>query len=226
MRVLSPCLASWFISLAMLLALATPSAAETTPATPFSARYQLEVSGWPNTTVGHRLTRESGHWQSHMEASLAVAQGSERSRFIIEDGNVTAINYASGYSLMGIGNDYRLTPEELTHLPDRQTALFELSRRAIAGQDCTTGKGCRLDYLDHRGRPERIDYRLLEPVPLSLPAGEFEAVTVEVTEPDEPERRLVFHFHSELPGLLLGMEYHRDGERRSRLALSALSLAQ
>lgn len=226
MRVTSLRVLPWFTGLVSLLALVTPGAAEPTPPTPFSARYQLEVSGWPNATIDHRLSHEGGHWQSQMQASVAVAQGSERSRFIVEDDSVRALHYSSDYSLLGIGDHYRLSPDDLTRLPDRQTALFELSRRALDGMHCESGAGCRLDYLDHRGRPERIDYRLLAPTTLSLPAGDFTAVTIEATEPDKPERRLVFHFHPELPGLLLSMEYHRDGKRRSRLALSDLSLAQ
>ena len=35
---------------------------------------------------------------------------------------------------------------------------------------------------------------------------------------------MIFSFHPELPGLLLAMEYQRDGERRSRLALTELAL--
>ncbi|MCE8018023.1 hypothetical protein HOP62_18255 [Halomonas sp. MCCC 1A17488] len=188
---------------------------------PFSASYRLEVKGWPNATIEHRLTRETGHWQSRMQAAIAVARGSERSRFIVTPEGVRSVNYASGYSLLGVGGDYRLGGSELARLPDRQAALVELSRRALNG-GCEN-EACRLVYLDHRGREERLDYRLLGVETLALPAGEFEAVKVEVSDPETPERTMLFHFHPQYPGLLLAVDYHRHGERRSRLTLTSLS---
>lgn len=187
---------------------------------PFEARYHLEVDGWPNATIAHRLSRDGTQWLSDMRADITLAQGRERSRFLA-DGAVRSLHYASGYSLLGVGKRYALDRETLARLPDRQAALFELSRRATAAQ-CAAP--CRLRYLDHRGRETLVEYRLLPPTALSLPAGEFEAVRVEVVEPDEPERRLRFSFHPGVPGLLLAMEYHRDGERRSRLSLTELDL--
>ena len=190
---------------------------------PFTARYRLEVSGWPSTSVEHRLSRDGGSWHSEMSAAIAVARGEERSRFMIKDQGVRSLQYISGYSLLGLGGDYRLAPDDLAVLPDRQAALFELSRRVIDG---TCRDSCDIRYQNHRGREERMAYQLLGPESLSLPAGEFEALAVEVTEPDKPERHLVFHFHPEVPGLMLAVEYHRDGERRSRLSLSRLSLGE
>ncbi|MCE8029194.1 hypothetical protein HOP54_10860 [Halomonas daqingensis] len=187
---------------------------------PFSASYRLEVRGWPNATIEHDLTRESGHWQSRMQAAIAVARGNERSRFIVTPEGVHSVNYASGYSLFGVGGNYRLGSSELAELPDRQAALIELSRRALNG-GCER-ETCRLVYQDHRGREETLDYRLLGTDVLQLPAGEFQALKVEVREPDTPERRMVFHFHPEYPGLLLAVDYQRDGERRSRLTLTSL----
>lgn len=187
---------------------------------PFSASYRLEVRGWPNATIEHDLTRESGHWQSRMQAAIAVARGNERSRFIVTPEGVHSVNYASGYSLFGVGGNYRLGSSELAELPDRQAALIELSRRALNG-GCEN-ETCRLVYQDHRGREEILDYRLLGTDVLQLPAGEFQALKVEVSEPDTPERRMVFHFHPEYPGLLLAVDYQRDGERRSRLTLTSL----
>lgn len=209
------------IALALLLLLAAVSAraAETRP---FDARYHLEVTGWPNTTIEHRLSRDGTHWQSDMRAAISLARGRERSRFIADEA-IRSLHYVSGYSLLGIGKDYELDRAALARLPDRQTALFELSRRAVA-DDCASP--CRLRYLDHRGREERIDYRRLDRRTLELPAGRFEAVRVEVTEPGEPERRMLLSFHPEVPGLLLAMEYHRDGERQGRLALTDLTLRQ
>ncbi|MEQ4540794.1 hypothetical protein HBJ58_06750 [Halomonas desiderata] len=187
---------------------------------PFSASYRLEVRGWPNATIEHDLTRESGHWQSRMQAAIAVARGNERSRFIVTPEGVHSVNYASGYSLFGVGGNYRLGSSELAELPDRQAALIELSRRALNG-GCERDT-CRLVYQDHRGREETLDYRLLGTDVLQLPAGEFQALKVEVREPDTPERSMVFHFHPEYPGLLLAVDYQRDGERRSRLTLTSL----
>ncbi len=192
---------------------------------PFAARYRLEVKGWPGADVAHRLTREGDHWQSLMETGIRIAHGSERSRFRVEQNGVRALHYASGYTLLGVGDTYRLEADALTTLPDRQTALFALSRRALGG-DCAAGETCRIRYLDHKGREEVLDFRILGPESLSLPAGTFEALTVEANEPDEPDRRLVFRFHPTLPGLLLAVDYHRDGERRSRLSLSELSLLE
>ncbi|HSP58316.1 MAG TPA: hypothetical protein VLO12_08450 [Halomonas sp.] len=186
----------------------------------FVAHYQLSVSGWPDATIEHRLSREGDTWQSQMQASVAVATGNERSRFVVEPDGIRSVAYTSGYSLAGIGKEYHLGPDELASLPDRQAALFELSRQAVRG-DCQPR--CRLRYQNHQGEEETLLVRHLGPRQVTLPAGDFEAVAVEVTEPDEPDRRLVFSFHPRLPGLLLTMDYHRDGERRSRLSLSSLS---
>ncbi|PMR73241.1 hypothetical protein [Billgrantia endophytica] len=190
---------------------------------PFSARYRLEVSGWPNATIDHQLIRESGHWQSRMKAAIAVARGNERSRFVITPEGARSVNYASGYSLLGIGGDYRLGSDDLADRPDRQTALFELSRRAVNG-DCRQGAECRLVYQDHRGREEILDYRVLDREHLQLPAGEFDAVKVEVIDRETPDRQMIFHFHPELPGLLLAVDYRRDGKRSSRLSLTSLDV--
>ena len=213
-------LATLLLGALLTLPLAAKAAA-TAAATPFTASYRLEVRGWPNATIDHRLTRDGASWYSEMRGAIAVARGQERSRFMINENGVNALQYASGYSLLGFGGDYRLAPGDLTELPDRQSALFELSRRAVS-QECESS--CELRYLDHRGREERLTFRPLDRETLRLPAGEFEAVRVEVTEPDTPERRLEFSCHPELPGLLLAVDYHRDGQRRSRLSLSSLEL--
>ncbi|MCG6658162.1 hypothetical protein HOP52_10390 [Halomonas campisalis] len=213
-RLLSTLLLGAFLTLPL-------AAKAATGATPFAASYRLEVRGWPNATIDHRLTRDGASWYSEMRGSIAVARGRERSRFLIQKNGVNALQYASGYSLLGFGGDYRLAPGDLTELPDRQAALFELSRRAVS-QRCEST--CELRYLDHRGRETRLEFRSLARETLRLPAGEFEAVRVEVTEPDSPERRMEFSFHPELPGLLLAVDYHRDGEQRSRLSLTSLNL--
>jgi len=214
---------SWrhLVTLALAMHLSGIVSGDAVATRPFVAHYQLAVSGWPDATIEHRLTREGNAWQSLMQARIPVATGSERSRFIVAPGGIRSVAYESGYSLLGIGKAYRLGPDELAKLPDRQAALFALSRRAARG-DCQPR--CRLRYQDHQGEEETLLVRHLGPRQVSLPAGDFEAVVVEITEPDEPDRRLVFGFHPTIPGLLLTMEYHRDGERRSRLSLSSLSL--
>lgn len=201
---------------------AAESAARVAPL-PFNARYRLEVSGWPSTSVEHRLSRDGGSWYSEMSAAIAMARGEESSRFLIEEHGVRSLQYLSGYSLLGLGGDYRLTPDDLATVPDRQAALFDLSRRVL-NDGCQDV--CSIRYQDHRGREERMEYRILGPESLSLPAGEFEAMAVEVTEPGKPERRMVFRFHPEIPGLILVVDYHRDGERKSRLSLTRLSLLE
>lgn len=194
---------------------------------PFHARYRLEISGWPNARVDHRLSRQGAHWQSDMRAAVAAARGNERSRFRIGDEGIRASAYSSGYSLLGVGGNYRLGHDELTPLPDRQAALFELSRRAVqASCDDDQSAPCELRYVDHKGREETLHYRVIERGELTLPAGDFDAVTIESWDPEHPERRLVFSFHPELPGLLLAVDYHRDGKRKSRLTLTELNLDQ
>ncbi|QFU02755.1 hypothetical protein FIU83_14010 [Halomonas sp. THAF5a] len=213
---LSPLL-PWLLLIFLLPGGADVNAAEPRP---FDARYHLEVDGWPNATIEHRLSRDGGQWLSDMRAEMALARGRERSRFLAGEA-VRSLYYASGYSLLGVGKRYALDHEALARLPDRQAALFALSRRAAEGA-CSAL--CELRYLDHRGRETRVEYRMLPPATLSLPAGNFAAVRVDVVEPDEPDRWLRFSFHPGVPGLLLAMEYHRHGERRSRLALTALDL--
>lgn len=198
------------------------SAARVAPQ-PFTASYRLEVSGWPSTSVDHRLSRDGASWHSEMDASIAVARGQERSRFLIEEEGVRSLQYSSGYSLLGFGGDYRLSPDDLATLPDRQAALFDLSRRAVSG---SCSDDCRIRYQDHRGREEQMTYRVLGTEALTLTSGRVEAVQVEVTEADKPERHLMFHFHPELPGLMLAVEYHRDGERKSRLSLTEFSVLE
>lgn len=200
------------------------AAAHSATPRPFAARYRLEVKGWPAAYVDHRLSHEGDYWESLMETSIRIARGSERSRFLIQSGQARSIYYASGYSLLGVGDSYQLGAETLTTHPDRQTALFMLSRRVIGG-DCAAAP-CRITYLDHKGREESLEVRTLGEGSVSLPAGTFEAIRVEAVEGDKPDRRLVFHFHPELPGLLLSADYHRGGERRSHLALSELTVLE
>lgn len=193
---------------------------------PFAARYHLDISGWPNANIEHRLSQHGEQWQSDMRAAIAVARGTESSRFRVSDSGVRPSAYSSGYSLLGIGGNYRLGNDDLATFPDRQAALFDLSRRAVSTTDCEGDEAtpCELRFVDHKGENETLHYRILERKTLSLPAGDFDAVSVSTWDPEKPERQLVFRFHPELPGLLLGADYHRDGKLSSRLTLSELDL--
>lgn len=191
---------------------------------PFTARYRLEVKGWPAAYVDHRLSREGDTWESLMETGIRIAQGSERSRFQLQGDRARSLYYASGYSLLGVGDSYTLDAEVLEAHPDRQTALFLLSRRVIGG-DCAASP-CPITYLDHKGREEVLRAQAQGASRVTLPAGTFEALTVEAREADKTDRRLVFRFHPEVPGLLLSVDYHRGDERRSHLTLSELTLGE
>ncbi|GGX86087.1 hypothetical protein GCM10007160_11650 [Litchfieldella qijiaojingensis] len=193
---------------------------------PFAASYRLEINGWPSARVEHQLTRQGNHWQSDMRAAIAMARGSESSRFRIGDDGIRASAYHSGYSLLGIGGKYRLGHDDLASLPDRQTALFELSRQAVQARCDDDQPPCEFRYQDHKGREETLHYRVVERSELTLPAGNFDAITIESWDPEHPERRLIFSFHPELPGLLLAIDYRREGERKSRLTLTELSLSE
>ncbi|ATJ83952.1 hypothetical protein ACFPTY_13045 [Halomonas beimenensis] len=205
--------------LAALLGFAIPALAATAPQ-PFSARYHLEITGWPDAEIRHRLSHEAGHWQSEMRAELPGASGREWGRFRLEDERVRSLHYAAGYSLLGIRRAFSLDHRDLAPLPDRQSALIALARRVI---DAPCRVDCRLRYRDHRGREEELRYRILAREPVSLPQGRFEAVRVALTEPGKANRRLVLELDARRPGLLLAMEYHRDGRRRSRLTLTELA---
>ncbi len=204
--------------LGLALAITALPSLAATPPRPFDARYHLEVAGWPDVDIRHRLTQEAGHWQSEMRARLPGASGHEWGRFRLDDDRVRSLHYAAGYSLLGIRRAYSLDDAALAPLPDRQSALVALARRVIDDPD---GEG-RLRYRDHRGREERLDYRILDRQPLALPAGRFEAVRVSLAEPGEDDRRMVIAFDARRPGLLLDMAYYRDGERKSRLSLTRL----
>lgn len=231
-------LAPWLFACLPLVSLAdapaTPASGDSsiedrgaaTPAAPhpFTAHYRLKVEGWPAAYIEHRLSRDGDYWESLMETDIRVARGSERSRFLLQNEGVQSLFYASGYSLMGIGDSYRLDAEPLEALPDRQTALFAFSRRIING-DCTSDT-CDIHYLDHKGREELLRARVQGNSRVTLPAGTFPALTAEAWEADKPDRRLLFRFHPEVPGLLLSVDYQRDGKRHSHLVLSELTVQE
>lgn len=192
---------------------------------PFQADYRLVIEGWPDALINHRLSHQGELWQSEMRAALAIAEGEERSRFRIEKQRVVAQSYISGYRMLGMGKRYTLAGDELTELPDRQTALFALSRQADKVR-CSHAQAapCTLRYLDHQGEEETLRYRVIERGEVALPAGAFPSISIDAWNPEKPDRHLLMTFHPDIPGLLLSMAYHRDGARRSRLVLTRLTL--
>ncbi|WP_157956729.1 hypothetical protein [Salinicola halimionae] len=201
--------------------------------TPFTAHYQLDINGWPDATITHQLSRvgNDSHpgdvWQSAMSASLKVASGEERGRFQLDGDRVQALDYTSAYSLVGIGDEYHLDRSQLQSLPDRQTALFELSQKAPAAR-CASPQvsPCELDYQNHKGKTETLYYRVIEQADIKTPAGNFPGVTVDTWDPEKRDRHLYFTFHREIPGLLLKMRYVREDEERSHLTLTDLTLSK
>ncbi|SOC54803.1 hypothetical protein SAMN05421509_104192 [Chromohalobacter canadensis] len=191
---------------------------------PFTATYHLRLDGWPDADVHHRISHLSANdWQSEMRASVLTAEGYERGKFRLDGDEVHAWHYASGYSLFGLGERYHLSARDLADLPDRQSALFQLSRQ-LDDAPCQDDEAtpCELAYADHKGRTEHFAYRVAAPQTLEVPAGEFDARWVDGWNPEKPDRRLRLAFSSTTPGLLISVEYYRDGELTSRMALTEL----
>ncbi|MEO1853233.1 hypothetical protein [Chromohalobacter sp.] len=211
------------VLLVILSGLSGVANAQATPA-PFSATYHLRLDGWPDADVQHRLSHLGGNdWQSEMRASVLTAEGYERGKFRLQDDGVQAWHYASGFTLFGLGERYHLSARELATLPDRQSALFILSR-GLDTAPCQRAAAppCRLAYADHKGRPEAFAYHVGAPQTLDVPAGAFKARWVEGWNPEKPDRRLHLAFSVQRPGLLIAVEYYRDGELASRMALTEL----
>lgn len=190
---------------------------------PFEAHYRLELRGWPNANITHRLSNEGSHWLIDMRFSIAVAQGQESSRFMLDQDNVQALLYSSRYSLFGMGDRYQLRESDIPTL-DRQTALFDLSRRA--GQEhCTLSAPCALEFVDHKGRDEQYHY-YADKQPMTLPdsfgplAGDVEAVNVSLVNNDKPDRLLQLSFHPDWPGLILSAAYQKEGSQETQLTLT------
>tara|TARA_B100000700_G_scaffold127960_1_gene143250 strand:- start:10454 stop:11176 length:723 start_codon:yes stop_codon:yes gene_type:complete len=189
----------------------------------FEATYRLAIDGWPDADIDHSLKRQGGAWVSEMRASVTVANGWERGRFTLGDQGVTSSEYAGGYSLLGIGEDYHMGQSELAAWPDRQAALFELSRQADQ-VSCWHPQvaPCTMTYTNYKGETKRYHYRRLETTTLDLPVGNFRAVTIALWRGEHPDRDLRLTFSPEVPGLLLAAEYFKNGERTSQLRLNRL----
>ena len=184
---------------------------------PFEAQYRLELRGWPGANITHRLSNQGSHWLSDMRFSVRVARGQESSRFMLTDDNTHALFYSSSYSLLGIGDSYQLNERDIPTL-DRQTALFDLSRRA-GHENCTESAPCEIAFVDHKGVDEHFQYYTTKPGMISVPAGEFEAVNVSLIDSEKPDRLLQLSFHPDWPGLILSAVYQKEGRRETQLAL-------
>jgi hypothetical protein len=190
---------------------------------PFEAQYRLEVRGWPGANITHRLSNEGSHWLSDMRFSVTVARGQEFSRFSLNDNNTHALLYSSSYSVLGVGDTYSLNERDIPSL-DRQTALFDLSRRA-GHEGCIESAPCEIQFVDHKGRDEHFQYYVekqwvADPGSLGMPGDEFEALSVSLIDVEKPDRLLQIRFHPDWPGLILSVIYQKEGSRETQIALT------
>lgn len=217
-----------FLPLAWLMltwALSSVALADTPPDSrpqAFSASYHLNISGWPNADISHRLTQTGAEdWRITMQARIAIASGQETGHFRFDAEGLHPRDYDSNYRLAGIKRSYALDSDKLGHIPDRQSAIVALAMSA-AGGSCQ--QDCPVHYRDHRGRDKAMVYRLLPSAPMQAAGQTVQAIRLELIEPDEPEKRIVMALHPELPGLLLKVEYFRNGKRKSQLSLTSLAI--
>lgn len=190
---------------------------------PFEAQYRLEVRGWPGANITHRLSNEGSHWLTDMRFSVRVARGQEFSRFSLKDDLAHSLLYSSSYSLLGVGDSYTLNESDIPTL-DRQTALFDLSRRA-GHENCTESAPCEIQFVDHKGRDEHFQYyvdkqHVSDPATVGMTGGEFEALNVSLIDVEKPDRLLQLRFHPDWPGLILSVVYQKEGRRETQLALT------
>lgn len=211
----------WLLLLACLI---LPGLSHANP-TPFQADYALRIDGWPDASIQHTLSRHGSTWESEMQTAIAIAQGNERSRFRLQDGTVEPLQFVSGYRLLGLGKRYSLSAGDLRTLPDRQTALFELSRQVRTAR-CSHPQvsPCTIRYLDHKGDEETLNYRVVAHPDVTLPIGTLPGIRIDAWDPEKRDRHLILTFHADIPGLLLDMEYRREGEIASQLTLTRLTL--
>lgn len=190
---------------------------------PFEAQYRLEVRGWPGATITHRLSNEGSHWLSDMRFSITVARGQEFSRFALNGVDTQALFFSSSYSVLGVGDSYELNERDIPSL-DRQTALFDLSRRA-GHENCTENAPCAIEFVDQKGRDEHFQYYVNEksvndPGTVKVPAGEFQTLTVSLIDIEKPDRLLQLNLHPDWPGLILSAVYQKEGRRETQLMLT------
>lgn len=186
---------------------------------PFTAQYRLETRGWPGATITHTLSQEGLHWLSDMSFSVTIARGQEYSRFSVDGDSIRSLLYSSSYSLLGVGDSYQLNEDAIPSI-DRQAALVDLSRRA-GHEACSQVAPCELEFVDHRGRDEHFQYYAVPGLQaVSVPAGEFEAQQVILSDVEKPDRHLEINFHPDWPGLIISAEYRKEGRRQTRIRLT------
>ncbi|SPJ33849.1 hypothetical protein [Kushneria phyllosphaerae] len=192
---------------------------------PFKAHYHLVIDGWPNADMTHQLERDKEGWRTTMHASVKIATGYEYSRFRLRnDTDVAPWSFYSRYRLFGFGDTYRLDDQQLASLPDRQAALFALSRQAFNAPSCRGRQTtpCTFAYLDHKARQRDMAWRVIDDPEMSVPQGHWQTRHVEAWDEDKPDRRMHFYFTSRYPGLLVQTDYFRDGKLSARLQLTGL----
>lgn len=182
----------------------------------FDAIYHLEIDGWPDTNIEHRVSRVGEHWRSEMSARIAIARGNESSRFIEDDDRLSALGYSGSYRMLGRSKDYRFDAEQLTPLTDRQTALIELSRQA---QERSCLSDCSISFIDHKGREKTAAWQLIDPVTVVIGDQAIQAPTISLQPMEKPGRNVVISFHPEIPGLILNLGYFKQGQQVNRLSL-------
>lgn len=192
---------------------------------PFKAHYHLVIDGWPNADMTHQLERDEDGWRTTMHASIRIATGYEYSRFHLRnDADVAPWSFYSRYRLFGFGDTYRLDEKQLSNLPDRQAALFALSRQAFDAPSCRGRQAapCTFKYIDHKEREHDMAWRVIDDPSMSVPQGRWQTRHVEAWDEDKPDRRMHFYFTSRYPGLLVQTDYFRDGTLSARLQLTGL----
>lgn len=222
LNVVSACIllgTAWLLLSAVPVNASEEAASTLADIVPFEAQYRLETRNWPSATITHTLSQEGQHWLSDMRFSLAIVSGQEYSRFSVADDAVRSLLFSSSYSLLGVGDSYRLTDNDIATL-DRQAALVDLSRRA-GHETCTRSAPCDLDFVDHRGRDEHFQYYATPGThTVNVPAGEFEVQQVILTDIEKPDRHLEINFHPDWPGLIVSAEYQKEGRRQTRIRLT------
>ncbi|WP_438764209.1 hypothetical protein [Kushneria sp. TE3] len=192
---------------------------------PFEARYHLTMDGWPNADMTHQLERDDNGWRTTMHASIKIATGYEYSRFRWHDDiGAAPWSFYSRYRLFGFGDTYRLDEQQLSRLPDRQAALFTLSRQAFDAPSCRGRRAdpCTFEYIDHKERERDMAWRVIDDPEMPVPQGRWQTRHVEAWDTDKPDRRMHFYFTSRYPGLLVQTDYFRDGKLSARLQLTGL----
>lgn len=213
------------LALSLLTLPLVPQALAAPAVKPFEARYHLSLEGWPNADLTHRLEPDEEGFRATLHASVKIATGYEFARFRLDErGEAAPWHFYSRYRLFGFGDEYRLERERLEALPDRQSALFNLSLRAFDAPACRGHQAapCQLDYQDHRGRERTLVWRVIDDPTMPVPEGRFQTRHVEARLEDRPKRRLHFYFSPDTPGLLVQLDYFQDQTLAGRLQLTDL----